>query len=404
MDFEGFFADKISSLKGEGRYRVFAELARHAGDFPHATRYRSGIAAEAEVTVWCSNDYLGMGQHPVVREAMARALEDVGAGSGGTRNISGTNHYHVLLERELAALHGTQAALLFTSGYIANEASLGTLGQLLPGCVMFSDALNHASIIQGIRLSRADKRIFRHNDPEHLRELMAACDPAAPKVVIFESVYSMDGDIAPVGEIVEVARAFGALTFLDEVHAVGLYGERGAGIAERDGVAGIDIVEGTLAKAFGVMGGYVAASANLVDVVRSYAPGFIFTTSLAPVLAAGALASVRHLKQSPELRARHQERAQRLKRLFTEAGLPVMPSESHIVPLLVGQAALCKQVSDTLLDNDSIYVQPINYPTVPRGTERLRFTPSPLHTDAMMDHLVAALDRIWRSLDLQRAA
>ena len=293
---------------------------------------------------------------------------------------------------------------MFTSGYIANEATLGTLGALLPGCVMFSDALNHASIIQGIRLSRADKRIFRHNDAERLRSLMAECDPDAPKVVIFESVYSMDGDIAPVGEICEVARDFGALTFLDEVHAVGLYGERGAGIAERDGVAGIDIVEGTLAKAFGVMGGYIAASANLVDVVRSYAPGFIFTTSLAPVLAAGALASVRHLKEAPELRARHQERASRLKRLFADAGLPLMPSASHIVPLLVGDAALCKQVSDTLLEGDSIYVQPINYPTVPRGTERLRFTPSPLHSDAMMDHLVAALDRIWRSLDLKRAA
>ncbi len=281
-------------MKGEGRYRVFAELARHAGEFPRATRYRSG--AQAEVTVWCSNDYLGMGQHPLVRGAMARALEDVGAGSGGTRNISGTNHYHVLLEGELAALHGAEAALLFTSGYIANEATLGTLGQLLPGCVMFSDALNHASIIQGIRLSRADKRIFRHNDAQHLRELMAECEPDAPKVVIFESVYSMDGDIAPVAEICEVARSFGALTFLDEVHAVGLYGERGAGIAERDGVSGIDIVEGTLAKAFGVMGGYVAASATLVDVVRSYAPGFRFSTSLARVLAAGALARVRHLK------------------------------------------------------------------------------------------------------------
>ena len=402
MDFEGFFADKIAALKGEGRYRVFAELARQAGEFPRATRYRS--ESRAEVTVWCSNDYLGMGQHALVRGAMTQALKEVGAGSGGTRNISGTNHYHVLLERELAALHGTQAALLFTSGYIANEASLGTLGQLLPGCVMFSDALNHASIIQGIRLSRADKRIFRHNDAQHLAALMAECDPEAPKVVIFESVYSMDGDIAPVAEICEVARSYGALTFLDEVHAVGLYGERGGGIAERDGVAGIDIVEGTLAKAFGVMGGYIAASANLVDVVRSYAPGFIFTTSLAPVLAAGALASVRHLKEAPELRARHQERAARLKRLLSHAGLPVMPSESHIVPLLVGDAALCKEVSDTLLEDHAIYVQPINYPTVPRGTERLRFTPSPLHSDAMMDQLVAALDRIWHSLDLKRAA
>ena len=403
MDFEGFFAEKISALKVEGRYRVFAELARHAGDFPRATRFCGG--GQAEVTVWCSNDYLGMGQHPLVTGAMAAALHEVGAGAGGTRNISGTNHYHVLLEGELAALHGKQRALLFTSGYIANEATLGTLGQLMPGCVMFSDADNHASIIQGIRLSRAEKRIFRHNDPKHLGALMAACDPGAPKVVIFESVYSMDGDIAPLDEICAVAEAFGALTFLDEVHAVGLYGARGGGIAERDGVMDrIDIIEGTLAKAVGVMGGYIAASANLVDVVRSYAPGFIFTTSLAPVLAAGALASVRHLKEAPQLRARHQERAARLKRLFAQAGLPVMASESHIVPLLVGDAVLCKQVSDTLLEADSIYVQPINYPTVPRGTERLRFTPSPLHSDRMMDELVAALDRIWQRFDLQRAA
>ena len=403
MDFEGFFAEKISALKVEGRYRVFAELARHAGDFPRATRFCDG--GQAEVTVWCSNDYLGMGQHPLVTGAMATALHEVGAGAGGTRNISGTNHYHVLLEGELAALHGKQRALLFTSGYIANEATLGTLGQLMPGCVMFSDADNHASIIQGIRLSRAEKRIFRHNDPKHLGALMAACDPGAPKVVIFESVYSMDGDIAPLDEICAVAEAFGALTFLDEVHAVGLYGARGGGIAERDGVMDrIDIIEGTLAKAVGVMGGYIAASANLVDVVRSYAPGFIFTTSLAPVLAAGALASVRHLKEAPQLRARHQERAARLKRLFAQAGLPVMASESHIVPLLVGDAVLCKQVSDTLLEADSIYVQPINYPTVLRGTERLRFTPSPLHSDRMMDELVAALDRIWQRFDLQRAA
>ena len=288
MDFEGFFAEKISALKGEGRYRVFSELARHAGDFPRATRFCGG--SQAEVTVWCSNDYLGMGQHPLVTGAMAAALQEVGAGAGGTRNISGTNHYHVLLEGKLAALHGKQRALLFTSGYIANEATLGTLGQLMPGCVMFSDADNHASIIQGIRLSRAEKRIFRHNDPRHLGALMAACDPGAPKVLIFESVYSMDGDIAPVDEICAVAEAFGALTFLDEVHAVGLYGARGGGIAERDGVMDrIDIIEGTLAKAVGLMGGYIAASANLVDVVRSYAPGFIFTTSLAPVLAAGGV-------------------------------------------------------------------------------------------------------------------
>ncbi len=403
MDHESFFAERIAALKAEGRYRVFADLARHAGDFPRATRY-TGNDRE-DITVWCSNDYLGMGQHPNVIAAMQEALTSVGAGSGGTRNISGTNHYHVLLERELADLHGKEAALLFTSGYISNETTIGTLGQILPDCIIFSDAMNHASIIQGIRLSRCEKRIFRHNDPEHLAELLSAADPAAPKLVAFESVYSMDGDIAPIAEICDVADQFDAMTFLDEVHAVGLYGARGGGIADRDGLMDrLTIIEGTLAKAFGVMGGYIAASANLVDVVRSYSAGFIFTTSLSPVLAAGALASVQHVKTAEELRRRHQQKATRLKEMLADAHLPVMKTPSHIVPVMVGDAARCKEVSDTLLGQYGIYVQPINYPTVPRGTERLRFTPSPLHTDEMLTSLVMALNDVWQSLNLKRAA
>ncbi|MBL6951070.1 MAG: 5-aminolevulinate synthase [Alphaproteobacteria bacterium] len=403
MDYDKLFADRLTDLRNEGRYRVFAELERQAGKFPKATRHHNG--EQQDVTVWCSNDYLGMGQNEKVLTAMHEALDKVGAGSGGTRNISGTNHYHVLLEEELADLHGKEAALLFTSGYISNEATLSTLVKALPGLIIFSDALNHASMIDGIRHGGGAKQIWRHNDPDHLAELLAQADPKAPKIVAFESVYSMDGDIAPIGEICEIAKKFGALTYLDEVHAVGMYGPRGAGVAARDDVMDqVDIIEGTLAKAFGVMGGYITASADLVDVIRSYASSFIFTTSIAPVIAAGALASVRHLKVSDKERHTHQERAAALKRLFCEADLPLMSSVSHIVPLLVGDAALCKQVSDELLDEFGIYVQPINYPTVPRGLERLRFTPTPFHDEAMMTDLVAALKVVWARLELRRAA
>ncbi|MBU6507807.1 MAG: 5-aminolevulinate synthase [Alphaproteobacteria bacterium] len=401
MDFEAFFKTRLDALKAEGRYRVFTGIARRAGAFPRARDHAHG----GEITVWCSNDYLGMGQHPDVLAAMRAALAETGAGAGGTRNISGTTHHHIALERELAELHRKPAALVFTSGYVANEAALATLGSQLPGCVIFSDALNHASMIQGIRHSRADKVIFQHNDPADLERLLKTADPARAKLVAFESVYSMDGDIAPIRELCDVAKRYGALTYLDEVHAVGLYGARGAGVAERDGVLDrVDLVQGTLAKAFGLVGGYVAASAMLVDFLRSYAPGFIFTTALPPAIAAGAVASIRYVKGAAELRQRHQERAARLKQRLAAAKLPVMASDSHIVPVLVGDARLCKQAADDLLERHHIYVQPINYPTVPRGGERLRFTPTPLHSDADIDALVAALSDVWSRLPIRRVA
>jgi 5-aminolevulinate synthase len=393
----------IDRLHEEGRYRTFIDIERKKGQFPHAV-WKKPDGTEQEITVWCGNDYLGMGQHPVVLEAMHEALEATGAGSGGTRNISGTTVYHKRLESELADLHGKEAALVFTSAYIANDATLSTLPRLFPGMIIYSDELNHASMIEGIRRNGGQKRVFRHNDVDHLRALLEADDPAAPKLIAFESIYSMDGDFGPIEALCDLADEFGALTYLDEVHAVGMYGPRGGGVAERDGLMHrIDIINGTLGKAFGVMGGYIAASAKMCDAVRSYAPGFIFTTSIPPVVAAGAAASVRHLKTDQALRDLHQERARVLKTRLKMLGLPIVDHGSHIVPVIVGDPIHTKVISDMLLSDHGVYVQPINFPTVPRGTERLRFTPSPVHDPKMIDGLVRAMDGLWSHCALNRA-
>lgn len=403
MDFEAFFTTELQSLHSEGRYRVFADIERQQGNFPRATRYNAN-GERKDVTVWCSNDYLGMGQNPKVIEAMKAAVDHCGAGAGGTRNISGTNHYHVLLEQELADLHGKESALIFTSGYVSNWATLGTLGQKIPGLIIFSDALNHASMIEGIRYGRCERVIWKHNDLEDLEAKLKAADPNAPKLIAFESVYSMDGDIAPIKEICDLADRYGAMTYLDEVHAVGMYGPRGGGIAEREGLMDrLTIIEGTLGKAFGVMGGYITGSTAVCDFIRSFASGFIFTTALPPSLAAGAIASIQHLKASPFERARHQDRVRKLRGLLDARGIPHMDNPSHIVPVMVGDAAKCKWISDILLDNHGVYVQPINYPTVPRKTERLRITPTPLHSDADIEQLVGALHQLWSHCALARA-
>jgi 5-aminolevulinate synthase len=404
VNYDKIFDQAIERLHAEGRYRVFIDILRNKGAFPNA-RCFAGHNGPKPITVWCSNDYLAMGQHPKVIAAMEEALHDVGAGSGGTRNIGGNTHYHIQLEEELADLHGKEGALLFTSGYVSNDATLSTLAKLLPGCVIFSDELNHASMIAGIRNSGCEKKVFRHNDLDHLEELLRETDPETPKLIAFESVYSMDGDVAPIHAICDLADKYNALTYIDEVHAVGMYGPRGGGITDRDAAAHrITIIEGTLGKAFGVMGGYIAADRKIIDVIRSYAPGFIFTTSLSPVLVAGVLASVRHLKSSSVEREGQQAAAANLKRMFADAGLPVMASTTHIVPLMVGDPVKAKRISDILLAEYGVYVQPINYPTVPRGTERLRFTPGPAHSEDMMRELTEALVEIWDRLEMRKAA
>ncbi|MEO1239029.1 MAG: 5-aminolevulinate synthase [Pseudomonadota bacterium] len=403
MDYQAALKASLASLHEEGRYRTFIDIERRNGAYPHAV-WRRDDGTERQVTVWCGNDYLGMGQHPTVLEAMHEALDATGAGSGGTRNISGTTVYHNRLEAELADLHRKEAALLFTSAYIANDATLSTLPKLFPGLIIYSDALNHASMIEGVRRNGGAKRIFRHNDMDHLRQLLAADDPAAPKLIAFESIYSMDGDISPIAAICDLAQEFGALTYLDEVHAVGMYGPRGAGIAEREGLMGrIDIINGTLAKAYGVHGGYISASAEMCDAIRSYAPGFIFTTSLPPAVAAGAAASVAHLKADQSQRQRHQTQASILKARFRAIGVPFIDHGTHILPVIVGDPHHTKLISDRLLEDHGIYVQPINYPTVPRGTERLRFTPSPVHGRREIDALINAMDQLWSHCALNRA-
>lgn len=403
IDYQRHFASAIEALHAERRYRVFADLERIAGRFPKAIWRHDGEARE--ITVWCSNDYLGMGQHPDVIAAMTKATGAMGSGAGGTRNISGTTHPLVELELELADLHGKEAALVFTSGFVSNEASISTIAKLLPNCLILSDELNHASMIEGVRKSGAKKQVFRHNDVAHLEELLAAAEPERPKLIVFESVYSMDGDVAPIAEICDLADKYNAMTYIDEVHAVGMYGPRGGGMSERDGVAGrIDVIEGTLAKAFGVLGGYITGSKALIDAVRSYAPGFIFTTALPPALAAAATASIRHLKTSQDERDAQQRQAARAKQIFASAGLPVMASDTHIVPVAVGDPELCKKASDRLLAEHGIYIQPINYPTVPRGTERLRITPTPLHDDALIEALRDALVETWHAIGIPFAA
>ncbi len=401
MDYQGFFKDKIEDLRNEGRYRVFADLERKAGNFPAAVKHDDGNVRD--VTVWCSNDYLGMGQHPDVLDAMRDAVTRCGAGAGGTRNIAGTNHEHVLLEKELADLHQTEAALIFGSGWVANMTTLSTLGSLIPDLVILSDYHNHNSMIEGIRHAKCERVIFAHNDLDDLEKKLAAYPIERPKLLAFESLYSMDGDIAPIKEICDLADKYGAMTFIDEVHAVGLYGQHGGGVCQRDGIMHrLDIIQGTLAKAFGVVGGYIAGSASMCDFIRSYGAGFIFSTSMPPAAAAAARTSIAYVKEHNELRVRHQERAATLKQRFRDIQIPVMPSVSHIVPVLVGDAVQCKKASDLLMERHGVYVQPINYPTVERGTERLRFTPTPLHSDQDIDHLINAVQDIWRELDLSR--